>query len=285
MQTPREDFRNIDPQRTAQLLDGDKIDVLDVRTPEEFQQLGHIPGATLLPLNLIASGAATLHDRGKPLLVVCEHGIRSVQAAQFLATAGFSDLLNLEGGMAAWSGPRDYSVGMPFGHPGPSSWLLENADLLQRDGIVLDLACGRGRHALLLAAAGFRVRAIDRDTDKIAALKKLAKKLELSIEVDVDDLEVEDKSLGTQTYDVVLGIHYLHRPLFPVLIRALRPGGLLMYETFTVAQAARGKPTNPDYLLQSGELIELVAPLKIERQREGEFDGAFVAGVIARRES
>lgn len=284
MQTSQEDFRNVDQKTAAELLAAGKIDVLDVRTSEEFQQLGHIPSATLLPLDLIASGAATLHDRQKPLLIVCEHGIRSVQAARFLSAAGFSGLLNLVGGMAAWSGPRDYSAGVPFGHPGPSSWLLENADLLPRDGFLLDLACGRGRHALLLAAAGFRIRAIDRDAEKIAALNQQAKKLELSIEADVDDLEVEDKSLGSHAYDVILGIHYLHRALFPALIRAIRPGGILLYETFTVAQAARGKPTNPDYLLKPGELIQLVAPLTIERKREGEFDGVFVAGVAARRE-
>jgi len=64
--------------------------------------------------------------------------------------------------------------------------------------------------------------------------------------------------LGTEAYELVLVVHYLHRPLFPSLVRALAPGGLLLYETFTTAQAARGKPTNPDFLLEPGELLEAV---------------------------
>lgn len=217
------------------------------------------------------------------MLIVCEHGIRSVQAARFLAAAGFSNLMHLSGGMAAWNVPWEFSDGSPFGHRGPSSWLVENAGLLAPGGFVLDLACGRGRHALLLAAAGFRVRAIDRDSERIAGLKRTAEKLSLKLDADVEDVEVDGASLGSEAYDAVLVIRYLHRPLFPALTRALRPGGILLYETFTVDQARRGKPTNPDFLLEPGELPRLVAPLEIERQREGEFDGGSVAGVVARK--
>jgi len=82
----------------------------------------------------------------------------------------------------------------------------------------------------------------------------------------------------------VVGTRYLHRPLFPQLVAALRPGGVLIYETFTTAQAARGKPTNPDFLLRPGELVTLVRPLTILTQREGDFDGRMVASVVARRQ-
>jgi hypothetical protein len=81
----------------------------------------------------------------------------------------------------------------------------------------------------------------------------------------------------------VLVTHYLHRPLFPALTRTPRPGGLLLYETFTVDQARLGHPTNPDFLLEHGELATLVAPLQVLRQRDGEFEGRLVAGVAARR--
>jgi hypothetical protein len=80
-------------------------------------------------------------------------------------------------------------------------------------------------------------------------------------------------------------VHYLHRPLFAALLGALRPGGVLVYETFTRAQAARGRPTNPAYLLESGELPRLVQPLAILASREGDYDGRMVASVIARRRS
>jgi SAM-dependent methyltransferase len=166
---------------------------------------------------------------------------------------------------------------------GPSSWLLENADLLPRGGRALDVACGRGRHALLLAGAGFRVDAVDRDEGCIAALAAVAERLELPVEARVLDLETGEVDLGDALYDIVLVFHYLHRPLFPALLRALATGGLLLYETFTTAQAARGKPPNPDFLLQPGELVTRVAPLEVLRQREGDFEGRMIASVAARK--
>ena len=100
----------------------------------------------------------------------------------------------------------------------------------------------------------------------------------------VMDLETGEVSLGNEVYDAIVGVHYLHRPLFPALVAALRPHGLLLYETFTTAQAARGHPKNPAFLLKPGELLELVAPLKILRQREGEFEDREVAAVVARKD-
>jgi hypothetical protein len=70
--------------------------------------------------------------------------------------------------------------------------------------------------------------------------------------------------------------------LFAAIRKALRPGGVLVYETFTAAQAARGRPTNPAFLLQAGELPALVAPLRVLRQHEGEVNDVMLAGVVAR---
>ena len=97
------------------------------------------------------------------------------------------------------------------------------------------------------------------------------------------DLESDENPFRGAAYDVIVVVHYLHRPLFPVLIDAVAPGGLLVYETFTLAQAARGKPTNPDFLLKPGELLELVRPLEVLVSREGDFDGRMIASVLARR--
>ncbi len=149
------------------------------------------------------------------------------------------------------------------------------------------MACGSGRHALLLAAAGFDVHAIDRDAATIEALRAAAGKLGLTLRAQVRDLEAGGADpaapLGPAlAYDLIVVVHYLHRPLFPALVRALAPGGLLLCETFTVDQAARGHPKNPAFLLEHGELPRLVSPLKIVRQREGEFDGRWVAAVAAR---
>jgi SAM-dependent methyltransferase len=167
----------------------------------------------------------------------------------------------------------------------PAAWLVANADLLPGEGHALDVACGRGRHAVWLAERGLTTLAIDRDADAVRELNDIARARHLSLHAEVRDLEGRTDPLGPAAYDVIVVVHYLHRPLFPVLIDALAPGGLLVYETFTRAQAARGKPTNPDFLLESGELVELVRPLKVIASREGDYDGRLVASVIARRES
>jgi SAM-dependent methyltransferase len=156
-----------------------------------------------------------------------------------------------------------------------------NVDLLRPGCRVLDLACGAGRNALPLALAGFSVTAMDRDPEKVGALRAIAERLDVPLRVEAVDLEREGVDLGADSTDAVLVIHYLHRPLFSALARALAPGGVLLYETFTSEQARHGKPTNPDYLLQPGELPSLVSPLELLRQREGEFEGRCVAAVAA----
>jgi 2-polyprenyl-3-methyl-5-hydroxy-6-metoxy-1,4-benzoquinol methylase len=167
---------------------------------------------------------------------------------------------------------------------GPSSWLVANADLLPRGGRVLDVACGRGRHALWLAAKGFDVRAIDRDAEAIRFVRDSAARVHLSIDAAVVDLETDPPpNLGESIYDVIVVFNYLHRPLFPALRAALKPGGRIFYETFTKAQAERGHPRNPAFLLADGELPRLLAPLAILRSREGEFDGRMIASVVAER--
>ena len=164
----------------------------------------------------------------------------------------------------------------------PSSWLTENADLLPPRGEALDVACGRGRHALWLASRGYVTTALDNSADNVAFVAEEASRRGLSVHADVKDLEAGSVFLGQASYDVIVVVHYLHRPLFPALIAALRPGGVLVYETFTRAQAARGKPTNPAFLLEAGELARLVAPLEILRQREGDYEERWVASVVAR---
>jgi rhodanese-related sulfurtransferase len=260
-----------------------EVHVVDVRSPEEYRDLGHIPGAILLPVDLIVAGPATLPRDGRPLLVHCEHGVRSVAACNLLARAGVEGLLNMTGGLSVWRGPREFGPAEPA-VAGPSSWLLETADLLPPErGRALDVACGRGRHALLLAAAGFQVRAVDRDAAAVEALQATAERLSLDVHAEALDLESGSPDLGTGAYALVVVFQYLHRPLFPALVAALAPGGLLLYETFTVDQARRGRPTNPDFLLEHGELQRLVAPLSVVRERDGDFEGRAVAGLAAVR--
>jgi len=283
MSSEERSYRSIGAEEAERLVRDPSVRVLDVRTPEEYRDLGHIPGAILLPVDLVISALAALPRDGRPLLIYCEHGIRSAAAARLLARGGFSDLFNLKGGMSTWRGPREFAPGEVFGPLAPASWLVLNADLLTPGGKVLDVACGSGRNALLLAGAGFPVRGVDRDPGRIEALREVAGRLGLALDAEVLDLEVEDMDFGSGLYSTVLGIHYLHRPLFPALIRSLAPGGILLYETFTEEQARRGKPTCPDFLLKPGELRQLVKSLEVIREREGEFDDRMISGVAARR--
>jgi rhodanese-related sulfurtransferase len=274
-------YRTIDHQEALQLLDTGSATVIDVRTPGEYDRLGHIPGAWLLPVDLIASAPAILPAEPRPVLVYCEHGVRSRAASELLAAAGVDNVLNLSSGLAGWRGPREFGPGVLRG---PSAWLIENADLLPRGGKVLDVACGRGRHALLLASAGFAVRAIDEDPQKIDRLRELAKRLALNVDAQVIDLETDPvPDLGSQEFDAIVVFNYLHRPLMPALREAAKPGGRIFYETFTTRQAERGHPRNPAFLLRDGELAELMAPFAILRSREGEFDGKFIASIVAER--
>ena len=271
-------YQNVSPEEAERLLALGAV-VLDVRTPREHEELGHIPGALLLPVELVAVAPAVLPDDGRPVVVVCEHGVRSRQAAALLAAAGVP-ACNMAGGMSRWTGPR---VHEPSPISGPSPWLLANALLAPRGARTLDVASGRGRHALLLASAGFPVRAVDRDAGQVAWLNAVGRRLQLPLDARVVDLEDAAADLGEEEWELVLVFNYLHRPLFPALVRALKPGGILLCETYTTEQARHGRPTNPDHLLEPGELPRLVAPLEVLRQREGEIDGRSLASVAARK--
>ena len=129
-------FRTISHADAQELIATDGAVVLDVRTPGEHDDLGHIPGSWLLPLDLVVSAAAVLPDDGRPVLVYCEHGVRSVAASRLLSQAGVTEVLNLAGGMASWTGAREFGA-TPM--RGPAAWVIEDAELLPRGGKVLDL--------------------------------------------------------------------------------------------------------------------------------------------------
>ena len=168
------------------------------------------------------------------------------------------------------------------GSAAPADWLVMNRAHLPASGRALDVACGRGRNAVWLAQQGLSTTAIDREPSAVAALEARAQREGLPLAALALDLEADGVTLGDAVYDLVVVVHYLHRPLFPAILAALRPGGILVYETFTTAQAARGRPTNPAFLLEPAELPRLVAPLQIVAAREGDYEGRMVSSVVAR---
>lgn len=136
----------------------------------------------------------------------------------------------------------------------PSPWVEHYSSLITGTGEVLDLACGSGRHARLLADRGYRVCAVDRDA---TALAKLAGAH--GIVTACLDLEGESWPLAGRRFAGIVVTNYLWRPRLPDLLATLALDGVLIYETFMVGNAAYGKPSNPDFLLRPGELREVAA--------------------------
>ena len=134
----------------------------------------------------------------------------------------------------------------------PARWIVRFAPLVGRDARVLDLAAGHGRHAQFFARRGARVLAVDRDATALAPLQA-----EPGIETRVADLEQGPWPFVRDTFDAIIVVHYLHRALFPLLIAALADDGVLLYETFAQGNAVYGKPSNPAFLLEAGELLAI----------------------------
>jgi SAM-dependent methyltransferase len=135
----------------------------------------------------------------------------------------------------------------------PSAWVCRFARLIAPGGRVLDLACGQGRHARYLAGLGYRVEAVDRDSAALAALAGVA-----GVETRCADLEASPWPCGAGRFEGVVVTNYLHRPLVAALLGALRPGGVLIYETFALGNEKLGRPSNPEFLLRPGELLQWV---------------------------
>jgi SAM-dependent methyltransferase len=150
--------------------------------------------------------------------------------------------------------PQAVGDAKPTGHQGltPSPWVLRFAHLVPAQARVLDLACGRGRHARLFAERGCRVLAVDRDAEALAPLSGAA-----GIETRVLDLEAGAWPLAGERFDAIVVTNYLHRPLFAFILAALAEDGVLLYETFARGHEAYGRPTNPDFLLEPEELLHL----------------------------
>jgi SAM-dependent methyltransferase len=146
----------------------------------------------------------------------------------------------------------------------PSPWVVRFAARLPAGASVLDVACGHGRHSRWLAGRGLRVTTVDRDPACGESLAGVA-----GVEFVLADLEGGPWPFTARTFDAVVVVHYLHRPLLPRLAEALAPGGLLVYETFARGNEQFGRPRNPNFLLQPRELLEAFAGLRVLAFEDG----------------
>jgi SAM-dependent methyltransferase len=139
----------------------------------------------------------------------------------------------------------------------PSAWVTAHARLIPAGSAVLDVACGSGRHTRWFLERGHPVVAVDRDLDGVADLRGR------------DDCELVEADLETgaappfagREFGGVIVTNYLHRPLLPALVAAVAPGGAFLYETFARGNERLGHVTNPDFLLEPGELLDAVRGL------------------------
>jgi len=164
-----------------------------------------------------------------------------------------------------------------IGQP-PAAVLSVHLHLLPAAGTALDLACGLGGNALLLARQGLVTWAWDISPIAIARLDEYARKAGIAIQTEVRD--VVSRPPEPAGFDVIVVSRFLERSLAPALQAALRPGGLLFYQTFTKlrTEAANG-PRNPDFLLDDNELLRLFAPLRVRFYREEGLLGDTARGV------
>ena len=143
---------------------------------------------------------------------------------------------------------------MGHGPNEPSAWVWRFADRIPASGPVLDLAAGGGRHTRFLLGRGHAVVAVDRDVAGLADVEA-----DPAVTIIADDLEGgRPWPFGDRRFAGVVVTNYLHRPLLPAIVAAVAPGGCLIYETFAIGNERFGKPSNPDFLLRPGELLEAV---------------------------
>jgi len=148
----------------------------------------------------------------------------------------------------------------------PAQVLQRNSHLLSSKGRALEIACGLGGNSLFLAGQGYQVDALDISG---VALQKLSAEAERrGLFVNTVRTDVEKQFSNTASYDLIVVSHFLYRPLCPALAKALKPGGLLFYQTFTRDARPDNGPSNPAWCLRRNELLELFAGLELVYYRE-----------------
>ena len=187
-------------------------------------------------------------------------------------------------GAAEWDArfrSRDHSG------PKPDPFLTSAKEFftaLPAGAAALDVACGAGRHAVWLAAQGFRVTAVDFSSEALEKTRLLAQERGAAVECRLVDLESPGIDLGRDVYDLICGFFFLHRPIFSTLLKALRPSGLLIYKTYSIDQLRYpGRPRHPMHLLDHNELLRLASGLRVLRYEE-RWHPSGTAAIVAQKQ-
>jgi 2-polyprenyl-3-methyl-5-hydroxy-6-metoxy-1,4-benzoquinol methylase len=150
--------------------------------------------------------------------------------------------------------------------PEPASVLRDNLHLLPSRGRAMDLACGLGANALLLAGQGLDVTAWDLSEVAVTRLRQHADLMQLRVDAQVRDLCARPPE--PESFDCIVVAHFLDRGLAPAIAEALRPGGLLFYQTFSLEGVSDRGPSNSTYRLGTNELLRLFPGLTLRFYRE-----------------
>ena len=164
--------------------------------------------------------------------------------------------------------PQKASSG--HGSEAPSAWVQRWSHLVPAGGRVLDVACGLGRHTRFFSEKNHPVSSVDRSEDAINLVKSIASLQ--PVEALLADIESGPWPFAGRTFDAVVVTNYLWRPLLPLLVQSVAPGGVLIYETFAAGNETVGKPSRPDFLLQPGELLTVCAGLRVVAYEDGFVD-------------
>ncbi|PIG00054.1 bifunctional 2-polyprenyl-6-hydroxyphenol methylase/3-demethylubiquinol 3-O-methyltransferase UbiG [Comamonas sp. 26] len=148
------------------------------------------------------------------------------------------------------------------GAQAPSAWITRFAHLLRPQGTVLDLACGMGRHTRYFFEANHALTSVDKSQEATQSIADIAETI-------TADIENGPWPLADRSFDGVVITNYLWRPLWPQILASVKPGGVLLYETFGQGNEAYGKPSRPDFLLVSGELLQVCAGWSIVAYEHG----------------
>jgi tellurite methyltransferase len=164
----------------------------------------------------------------------------------------------------------------------PIQFLKDHVDLLPK-GAALDLAMGEGRNGVFLATKGFQVTGVDISEEGFKKAHALAAEKGVTLTSVVADLE--QYNIPPNTFDVIICTYYLQRDLFPKITAALKPGGMVLIETYTVDHLRYRKKFNRAFLLERNELLTLLPGLRVLRYQEVDTGDAAFASILAQKPS
>ncbi|MAZ66641.1 MAG: hypothetical protein CMF25_05990 [Kangiellaceae bacterium] len=267
------------------------ICIVDLRNTSDFVE-NHIAKSISIPCHQLAERLFELPSKAHPLWVVGE--ARSIEVAtDFLSQRGYhiqgeTAVENIDWKWLSSIRARQFGGEMPvLWHPTPILKKYHHLIAQHRQTTpttALDLGCGSGRDALYLSMLGCDTTGLDIRQDLLDKAVVMAEQYDCQFTPWCVDIEAEPHLLSPNCYDIIVVFRYLHRPLFPYIKQALKPGGLIFYQTFMQGAERFGKPKNPRYLLQGGELTQTFSDYKvIVKVEENLHDGRPISSLVAQK--